>query len=142
MIEELGIAEEEVQAVIAHEEKAVRRREALYRGGKPGPNLAGKTVIIVDDGLATGSTMTAAVRSVRSSKPLRIVVAVPVGSSQACKRLQAEADEVVCLAIPEYFIAVGEWYKDFDQISDGEVAALLAQNAERLKSYEAHNDAA
>ncbi len=142
MIEELGIAEEEVQAVIEREEKEVARREALYRSGRAAPDLTARTVILVDDGLATGSTMVAAVRAVRASKPLRVIVAVPVGSLQACRRLQAEADDVVCLDTPEYFMAVGEWYRNFDQTSDNEVVGLLAENARRLKSYASHSSAA
>ena len=142
MIEELGIAEEDVLTVVEREEKEVARRETLYRSGRPAPELTGKTIVLVDDGLATGSSMIAAVRFLRTLKPLRVIVAVPVGSEQACRRLRSEADEVVCLATPEYFIAVGEWYRNFDQTSDGEVISLLAENARRLEAYESHSPAA
>jgi putative phosphoribosyl transferase len=142
MIEELGIAEEEVQAVIAREEEEAQSREVLYRRGAPSPDFAGKTVILVDDGLATGSTMVAAMRHARSLKALKIIVAAPVASAYARQRLRTEAEDVICLAVPEHFIAVGEWYRNFDQVSDREVTALLAANETRLKSYRNHSSAA
>jgi len=101
------------------------RREARFRAGRPAPEVRGRTVIIVDDGLATGATMLAAVRSVRNGAPARVVVAVPVGSPSACAMLRPEVDELVCLSVPPWFGAVGEFYRDFRQIDDDEVIALL-----------------
>src|SRR3989442_573599 len=101
------------------------RREAWLRGNGPPPRIAGRTVIVVDDGLATGATMRAALRSVRKQSPARLVVAVPVGSREACAALRAEADKVVCLYAPASFSAVGSYYLRFEQTSDDEVRRLL-----------------
>jgi putative phosphoribosyl transferase len=125
LIRTLGIPKEDVDAVVARETAEMERREKLYRGGLPGPDLRQRTVVLVDDGLATGSTMTAAARHVRSFQPLKLVIAVPVASSRACSRVKKEADECVCLAEPEPFAAVGEWYVNFPQVSDAEVQAIL-----------------
>jgi len=128
LIRDLRIKEAEVNAVIARETKEVERREKLYRGGRPPLNVQGRTVVLVDDGLATGSTMLAAVRHVKGLRPKKVIVAVPVGSSEACGRFKKEADECVCLAIPELFFAVGEWYTDFNQVSDFEVQEILKRS--------------
>ena len=125
LIRDLRISDEEVEAVVAREMKEVERREKLYRGGLPAQNLRGRTVVIVDDGLATGSTMLEATRHVRSIHPERLIIAVPVGSSEAYSRLRREADECICLAVPEPFFAVGEWYADFRQVTDDEVRDIL-----------------
>lgn len=125
---ELDISNDEVERVIVREQAEMMRREELYRGAKPAPDLTGKTAILVDDGLATGSTMLAAVRYARMLKSVRIVVAVPVGSREACDHLREEADEVICLAIPDSFCAVGEWYRDFTQVSDDEVGKILSES--------------
>ena len=116
----------------AREQAEMRRREELYRAGEPALDLHGQTAILVDDGLATGSTMMAAVRHVRSLKAAGVVIGIPVGSRQACDRLRKEADDLVCLATPELFFAVGEWYRDFRQVSDTEVQNLLAQSRHRI----------
>lgn len=125
LIREVRISEAELGAVFAREMKEAERRERLYRGDQPAVNLRGRAVILVDDGLATGATMTAAARHVRSLHPERLIIAVPVGSSDACRRLRKEADELICLAEPEPFFAVGEWYTDFYQVSDLEVQEIL-----------------
>jgi putative phosphoribosyl transferase len=114
-----------VAAVVAREQDELTRRELLYRDGKPAAGIRGHTVIIVDDGLATGATMRAAVAALRQQRPAHLVVAVPVGARETCEQLRREADEVVCAAIPRSFRAVGEWYRDFPQATDDEVRQLL-----------------
>jgi len=131
LIRDLRISNEEVEAVVARETKEVERREKLYRGGLPALDLRARTVVIVDDGLATGSTMHAATRHIRSFHPERLIIAVAVGSSDACNRLRREADECICLAMPEPFFAVGEWYTDFRQVTDDEVRDIL-KNSQSL----------
>src|SRR5205823_5789105 len=111
VIRELGLPEPYVTAVTKVQRGEARRRETLFRAGRPAPRIRGRIVILVDDGLATGATMQAAVQSVRAQAPARLVVAVPVGSREACAALRAEADEVVCLSEPEDFGAVGSWYE-------------------------------
>lgn len=129
VIRELGVSEPYIAAVTEVQRAEARRREALLRGDRPRPRIAGRTVILVDDGLATGATMRAAVRSVRRATPARLIVAVPVGSPEACATLRGEADEVVCLHEPEAFGAVGMWYRHFEQTDDREVTQLLDQLA-------------
>ena len=125
VIEELGIPEEVIRAVALREWQELARREALYRGDRPAPEVAGKTVILVDDGLATGSTMRAAVAALKKQGPDRIVVAVPVAAAQTCAQLRTEVDEVVCLHTPDQFYAVGLWYHDFSPTTDEQVRTLL-----------------
>jgi putative phosphoribosyl transferase len=127
VVKEVGIPARIINAVAEREQRELERRERLYRGDRPAPNVRDRTVILVDDGLATGSTMRAAVRALRRQWPARIVVAVPVAASQTCQELQAEADEVVCAVTPEPFYAVGLWYADFSPTSDDEVRDLLAR---------------
>ena len=117
-----------IETVAAREHVELERRERLYRGSEPVVPLLNKTVVLVDDGLATGSTMRAAVQSVRAQQPARVVVAVPVGAPSTCDELRREADEVVCLRMPDPFVAVGQWYRDFTETSDHEVRALLGRN--------------
>jgi predicted phosphoribosyltransferase len=130
VVHALEIPEEVIAIVAAEERQELERRERTYRGDRPAPDVRGRTVILVDDGLATGSTMRAAVAALRRQRPARIVVAVPVGSSETCAELQAEADEAVCARTPEPFYAVGFWYKDFAQTTDEEVHDLLERAAE------------
>ncbi len=135
MIRQLGISDEQVEDTIEREQAEMRRRQELYRGGKPALELLGRTAILVDDGLATGNTMLAAVRHVRSLKPAKVVIGVPVGSKEACDRLRGEVNDLVCLATPELFCAVGEWYRDFHQVSDVEVYNLLAESRQQLRAH-------
>ena len=116
-----------IDAVAAREGKELARRERLYRGARPAPDVHGRTVILVDDGLATGSTMRAAVAALRKQTPARIVVAVPVAAPETCEEFKAEVDEVVCAATPRMFNGVGRWYENFSQTTDEEVHELLAQ---------------
>jgi predicted phosphoribosyltransferase len=123
----LGISEHEIDAAAARELQELARRQRLYRGDRPLPDIAGRTIILVDDGLATGATMRAAIAAVRQQQPARIVVAVPTASPDTCEALKAEADDVVCAMTPEPFLAVGHWYEDFTQTTDDEVRELLAR---------------
>jgi predicted phosphoribosyltransferase len=126
----LGIPKEVLESVIATEKKELERRERLYRGDRPVPDVRGRTVILVDDGLATGSTMRAAVAALRQQGPARIIVAVPIGAPETCTEFEREADGVVCAVTPQPFYAVGLWYTDFSQTTDEEVHELLKRAAE------------
>lgn len=119
------VSEQAIAAVAAQEERELERREREYRGDRPVPELEGRTVILVDDGLATGSTMRAAVLAVRAHEPGRLVVAVPVAAAETCDEFRSDVDEIVCAITPEPFVAVGLWYDDFGQTTDDEVKKLL-----------------
>ena len=123
-------ADEIIEAVTQREMIEVERREEKYRDGRPAPEISGRTVILIDDGLATGATMRAAVKALRQRGAAKIVVAVPVGPPDTCKEFEDEADEVVCASAPEFFQAVGQYYEDFSQTSDEEVRGLLARAAQ------------
>jgi erythromycin esterase-like protein/predicted phosphoribosyltransferase len=127
LIRSLGLPPETIEAIDARERRELERRERAYRGEQPPPDVAGRTVILVDDGLATGSTMLAAVDAVRQDDPARVVVAVPVADPAVCTLLRTVADDVVCLITPQRLRAIGDWYEDFSQTTDDEVRALLAQ---------------
>ena len=127
VIARLGIAPEEIDAVAAKETAELARREQLYRSGRTSPEFGGRTVILVDDGLATGATMRAAITALRQSGPARIIVAVPTAAPDICEEFKKQADEIVCYMTPAPFLAVGRWYEDFGQTTDDEVCALLAQ---------------
>lgn len=127
IVRQLKVTRAQIDQGTQAELRELARRERLYRGDLPWPDLRGRTVILVDDGLATGASMHAAVRALRQSGPARLVVAVPVASQESCARFRALVDEVVCAATPEPFHAVGLWYRDFSQTTDDEVCALLAQ---------------
>jgi putative phosphoribosyl transferase len=120
--------------VAREEEIELLRREREYRRGDVPQSLEGKTVILIDDGLATGSTMRAAVQAVRQHHPARVIVAVPVGARATCEELADVTDETVCARTPEPFLAVGQWYDDFSQTTDEEVRRLLADHAQRSRA--------
>lgn len=129
VVQALAVRPEQIDAAAARELVELERREREYTEGRPGVTLAARTVIVIDDGLATGSTMRAAVQAIRQQHPARIVVAVPVGAQDTCEDLQALADEVVCGRMPMPFSAVGQWYLDFRQTTDDEVRMLLRDHA-------------
>jgi predicted phosphoribosyltransferase len=125
VVQALHIPVEQIEQVVEREQAELERRDALYRDGRPMTPLTNRTVIVVDDGLATGSTMKAAVQAVRQQNPALVIVAVPVGAPETCRALREIADEVICARTPKSFSAVGQWYRDFSQTSDEEVIALL-----------------
>ena len=118
---------EYLEQVTARERRELERREQLYRGERPPPSLRGRTVLLVDDGLATGATMRAAVQAVRRQAPARIVLAVPVASREALAELRARVEEIVCPLVPDWLSSIGEWYLDFAQTEDARVLAILAE---------------
>ena len=134
VVAQLGIRLEDVERVIQHETRELARRENSYRGNRPPPEVAGRTVIMVDDGIATGSTMSAAIELLRKRKAGRIVVAVPVAPHDTIRRLRGEADEVIVLMEPADFIAVGRWYEDFSQTGDEDVRRLMEDQQPRIAS--------
>ena len=125
VVRQLAIPGEVIDAVAAEERRELERRERAYRNDRPPPDVKGRTVILIDDGLATGSTMRAAAAALRKLGPERIVVAVPVSAPETCDEIREEVDEVVCAVTPEPFRGVGLWYKDFSQTTDEEVRELL-----------------
>jgi predicted phosphoribosyltransferase len=129
VVSKLNVPPGVIETVAAQEQQELGRREQEYRDGRAAPDVRGRIVILVDDGLATGSTMRAAVAALRQQGPARIVVAVPVGASETCTELQYEADEAVCAETPQPFYAVGAWYEDFSQTSDEEVRDILSRAA-------------
>lgn len=129
LVERLGIDDDTIVETIQHENAEVERREEAYRQGRPAPEVTNRTVILVDDGIATGATMLAAVRAVRAAR--RVVVAVPVGPQAVCAELRDEADEVICASTPPRFEAVGQVFADFHQVSDEEVNRLLEEPTTR-----------
>lgn len=136
----LSIPGEVIDAVAVDEQRELERRERLYRGDRPAPDVKDKTVILVDDGLATGSTMRAAAIALRQKQPARTVVAVPVSAVQTCDEYRMGVDEIICAVTPELFHAVGQWYMDFSQTTDDEVRELLARAArERRSAASPHN---
>ncbi|HVT30052.1 MAG TPA: phosphoribosyltransferase family protein, partial [Lacipirellulaceae bacterium] len=128
-IKSLAVPDELVNAVAQRERRELQRQRELYRGGEPPPQVRDKIVILVDDGLATGSTMRASISALRKQEPKKIVVAVPVGASETCAELHGDADELVCAIVPRQFMAVGAWYCDFSPTSDATVRALLQEAA-------------
>jgi putative phosphoribosyl transferase len=132
VVELLHIPPKAINAVAVQESRELARRERDYRGKRPMPDIRGRVVILVDDGLATGSTMRAAIAAIRRFEPVTLIVAVPVGPLEACQKMASLADKIVCLKQPEYFNAVGVWYRDFDQVTDEQVRSLLKQAAAEM----------
>lgn len=128
IVHALRIPDHVIDMVAAKEQQELARRERLYRGDRPPPEVRGRTVILVDDGLATGASMQAAITALRQHHPARIVVAVPTAAPETCEALRAEVDDVVCAITPEPFYSVGLWYGDFSQTTDEEVKDLLARS--------------
>jgi predicted phosphoribosyltransferase len=122
----LGLAEDRLGAEVARQRVELHRREELYRGGRPAPRISGRTVLLIDDGLATGITARATLRHLRRQDPARLILAVPVGSPQTVEALQVEADDVICLHLPPALQSVGQWYADFAQVTDREVLDTLS----------------
>jgi len=132
VVRALGISQRVIDSVAARELRELERRDQLYRGRRAAPLVAGWTAILVDDGLATGSTMRAAIQALRQKKPGRIVVAVPVAAVPTCEELSSLVDEMACYATPEPFYSVGFWYEDFSQTTDDEIRALLKRAGKEL----------
>ncbi len=129
VVQALGIPQQTIEAVIAREQPELERREREYRNGRPAAEVGGRTVILVDDGLATGSSMRVAAKALKKKSAAQIVVAVPVASPSTCAEFETEVDKVICATTPEPFWAVGQWYRNFSQTSDEEVRELLARAA-------------
>jgi putative phosphoribosyl transferase len=138
VVDYLQIPEGVIDAIAEIELRELERRERAYRGDRPEPNVQGKTIILVDDGLATGSTMRAAAAALRRQNPARIVVAVPVSAPQTCDEYRMGVDEIVCASTPEPFRGVGQWYRDFSQTTDDEVRELL-EKAQAIHADEAED---
>jgi predicted phosphoribosyltransferase len=136
VVRRYGITQEDIEGVAREEQRELLRRETTYRCGREPVAIEDRVVILVDDGLATGSTMRAAVKAVRQRRPSRVVIAVPVGARDTCDELSAIADEVVCVRTPEPFSAVGQWYVDFDQTTDEEVRHLLSEHARTVTAHQ------
>lgn len=128
----LRVSEQYVQDEVTQQVEEIHRRMRLYRGDRPPPELQGTSAIVVDDGIATGSTMIVALRAVRAMRPARVVAAIPVAPPEGVPRLREEADDVICLATPPMFYAVGQFYEDFGQTTDEEVIALLQRREREL----------
>jgi len=128
VVRALRIPDRVIDALAAREQEELARRERVYRGHRPPLDVRGRTVILVDDGLATGATMHAAIRALRQQQPARIVVAVPTASPETCAELKTEVDDIICATTPDPFYAVGLWYEDFSQTTDEEVRELLARS--------------
>jgi len=141
IVRALGVSDATFEAVVARERKELERREQLFRAGRPPVDVAGKIAILVDDGLATGSTMMAAIDALRTRKPTRLIGAVPVAPPETCAAMRERADEMVCLLTPDQMYAVGLWYEDFSQTTDAEVRKLLDAAAARQQAARATSEA-
>ncbi|MGQ9555818.1 MAG: phosphoribosyltransferase [Anaerolineae bacterium] len=140
VVQGLRVPDSVIEAVTAREEEELRRRQQQYRDDLPPPNVRGRTVILVDDGLATGASMRAAVAALRQMQPAKIIVAVPTAAPSACREFQSEVDELVCAITPEPFYGVGLWYDDFSQTSDQEVRDLLKRATQEQLGQGAKED--
>ena len=140
VIEGLGLSQLDIELVTSAEKQELKRRERIYRGGRHSLDVSGLTVILVDDGIATGSSIRAAIRALRQMNPARIVVATPVAPASTCNRLRSDVDELVCVEMPEPFYGVGQFYGDFSQVSDEEVIELLDRAAHQFDA-QVQNDA-
>ena len=129
VMDELAVSDRQLQSVLAAETAELLRREAAYRQRRPAPALAGRTAILVDDGLATGSTMRAAIASLRAQRVRQVIAAVPVAPRETCIELERETDAAICLATPQPFLAVGQWYEEFAPPAEEEIRELLRRNA-------------
>jgi putative phosphoribosyl transferase len=136
LIDELGISGEEIAETVAEQEAELRRREQLYRGARPEVSVEGKITIVVDDGIATGSSMRAAIDALRTRHPKKVVVAVPVATFHADQEMKKAADEFVCVLRPETFFAIGEFYENFAQMDDSEVRAVIERAAQQSAAAE------
>jgi len=135
VVEMLHISQGVIAAVADEEQRELERRERAYRGDRPAPSVRGRTIILVDDGLATGSSMRAAAAALRQRQPARLVVAVPTAAPETCNEFKTEVDEIVCAITPDPFYAVGLWYEDFSQTTDQEVRDLLERAAREWASH-------
>jgi putative phosphoribosyl transferase len=135
LVQELRITQEEIDAVLSEEQKELERLEKTHRGNRPAAALKGRTIILVDDGMATGSTVRAAIKALRSMNPARIVVAAPVAASFTYQDMKSRADEVICVKTPVIFLSVGAWYECYPQVTDEEVARILER---AIKADAAH----
>ncbi|WP_019499375.1 phosphoribosyltransferase [Pseudanabaena sp. PCC 6802] len=133
IIKKLGVDRATIERVTASEKQELARRDRLYRGDRPFPDLHGQTVILIDDGIATGATIRAAIQAIQASHPHQIVVATPVAPASTCKELNEVCDRVVCLMQPEPLYSISNWYDDFSQTTDAEVKYLLAQSTRELE---------
>ncbi|HET6426339.1 MAG TPA: phosphoribosyltransferase [Planctomycetaceae bacterium] len=134
LVDALDISDDQIAATVAQESAELTRRERAYRDDRPPIDVRGRTVILIDDGLATGATMRAAVAAVNRQKPAKLIVAVPVGAAETCRELRNETDETICFRTPAHFRAVGMWYQNFSQTTDDEVRTLLKQSGQHRAS--------
>jgi putative phosphoribosyl transferase len=132
VVQALNISDEIIEAIAAEEQQELERREQAYRGDRPKPDVRGRTVILVDDGLATGASMRAAVIALRAQEPAGIIVAVPTAAPETCEALKDEVDEIVCVATPQPFLGIGASYEEFSQMTDEEVRELIEQASSLL----------
>ncbi len=137
VVETLGIPDSIIDAVAAHEQRELDRRERAYRGGRPPPDVKGRTVILIDDGIATGSTMMAAIQALRGLHAGRIVAGTPVVSPTTFREIQAMVEEIIAVMVPVSFQGVGQWYRDFSQTTDEDVCKILAEAGAKLQSADA-----
>jgi len=142
LIEAVGISKREIEEITHRVRTELERRERVFRGDRPPLNLEGKIAILIDDGIATGSSMRAAINALRQHKPARVVVAIPVAPLSTCHRLRTEVDELICVHMPESFYAIGQFYADFSQVADEEVTDLIHRAAQRAIPKGARAEAA